>query len=60
VAAQKVLAAKLEGRDPATEKREAKRRVVAHRVEDVLETFVAQRLSQKRSGGEIARLLRHL
>src|SRR5467141_5444987 len=40
VAAQKVFAAKLEGRDPATEKREAKRRVVADRVEDLLETFI--------------------
>jgi integrase len=58
VAAQKVFAAKLDGRDPATEKREAKRRVVADRVEDLLETFVTQRLSQNRSGGEIARLLR--
>src|SRR5215468_7679070 len=58
VAAQKVFAAKLDGRDPAAEKREAKRRVVADRVEDLLETFVSQRLSQNRSGGEIARLLR--
>jgi len=58
VAAQKVFAAKLEGRDPAAEKREAKRRVVADRVEDLLETFIAQRLSQNRSGGEISRLLR--
>src|SRR6185437_5005866 len=58
VAAQKVFAAKLEGRDPAAEKREAKRRVVADRVEDLLETFITQRLSQNRSGGEIARLLR--
>src|SRR2546430_3448228 len=57
VAAQKVFAAKLDGRDPAAEKREAKRRVVADRVEDLLETFIAQRLSQNRSGGEIARLL---
>jgi integrase len=31
---------------------------VADRVEDLLETFIAQRLSQNRSGGEIARLLR--
>jgi integrase len=53
-----VFAAKLEGRDPAAEKREAKRRIVADRVEDLLETFIAQRLSQNRSGGEIARLLR--
>jgi integrase len=57
VAAQRVFAAKHEGRDLAAEKREAKRRVVADRVEDLLETFVAQRLSQNRSGGEIARLL---
>ena len=58
VAAQKVFAAKLEGRDPAAEKREAKRRVVADRVDDLLETYIAQRLSQNRSGGEISRLLR--
>jgi integrase len=58
VAAQKVFAAKLEGRDPAAEKRAARRRIMADRVEDLLETFIAQRLSQNRSGGEIARLLR--
>src|SRR5437588_3050351 len=58
VAAQKVFAAKLEGRDPAAEKREAKRRIVANRVEDLLETFIAQHLSANRSGDEIARLLR--
>jgi integrase len=58
LAAQKVLAAKLEGRDPAAEKQERKRRVVADRVEDLLETFIAQRLSQNRSAAEIARLLR--
>ena len=58
VAAQRIFAAKLEGRDPAAEKREAKRRVVADRVEDLLEIFISQRLSQNRSGGEIARLLR--
>src|SRR5262245_269897 len=58
VAAQRIFAARLKGRDPATEKREAKRRVVADRVEDLLETFIVQRLCQNRSGGEIARLLR--
>ena len=58
LAAQKVFSAKLEGRDPAAEKREAKRRVVADRVEDLLEAFIAQRLSQNRSAAEIARLLR--
>jgi integrase len=58
VAAQKVFAAKLEGRDPAAEKREAKRRIVADRVDDLLEAFIAQRLSQNRSAAEISRLLR--
>jgi len=59
-AAQKIFAARLEGRDPAAEKREAKRRIVADRVEDLLETFISQRLSQNRSAGEIARLLRRV
>jgi integrase len=57
VAAQKVVAAKLEGRDPAAERREAKRRVVADRVEDLLESYIAQRQFQNRSAGEISRLL---
>ena len=58
VAAQRVFAAKLEGRDPAAEKRESKRKIVADRVEDLLESFIALRLSQNRSADEIARLLR--
>src|ERR1700724_1632184 len=57
-AAQKVFAARVDGRDPAAEKREKKRRVVADRVEDLLESFIDQRLSQNRSAGEVARLLR--
>jgi Arm DNA-binding domain/Phage integrase central domain len=58
VAAQKVFTAKLEGRDPAGEKREAKRRLVADRVDDLLEAYIAQYVSKRRSGGEISRLLR--
>src|SRR3954462_13867602 len=46
--AQEVFAARVEGRDPAAEKREAKRRLVADRVEDLLEAFLVQRLSQNR------------
>src|SRR6266705_5297619 len=57
VAAQKVFTAKLEGRDPAGEKREAKRRVVADRVDDLLGAYIAQHVSQRRSGREISRLL---
>src|SRR5216683_2261843 len=38
MAAQRVFAAKLEGRDLAAEKRDARRRAVTDRVEDLLET----------------------
>ena len=58
VAAQRVFAAKLEGRDPAAEKRTAKRRVVADRVDELLEAFIVQHVSQNRSAAEISRLLR--
>src|SRR6195256_4688850 len=58
VAAQKGFVAKLEGRGLAAEKREAKRRIVTDQVADLLETFIAQHVSQNRSAGEISRLLR--
>ena len=58
VAAQKIFTAKLEGRDPAAEKREAKRRIVADQVEDLMEAFIAQHVSHNRSAAEISRLLR--
>src|SRR5437870_2778422 len=58
VAAQKVFAARLEGRDPAAEKQEANRRLVTDAVKDVVEAFITQHLSNKRSAGEITRLLR--
>jgi integrase len=58
IVAQKVFAAKLEGRDPAAEKQQSKRRIVADLVEDLLEDFIAQRLSQNRSRAETSRVLR--
>jgi integrase len=58
VAAQKVFSAKLEGRDAAAEKREARRRIVVDRVEDLLEAFITHHLSQNRSRAEVSRLLR--
>src|ERR1700716_4152747 len=58
VAAQKVFTARLEGRDPAAEKRAARQRIVTDRVGDVLEDFIAQHLSQTRSSSEVSRLLR--
>jgi integrase len=58
VAAQKIFAARLEGRDPAVEKREARRRRVEDGVGDLLEAFIAQHVSQNRSARETSRLLR--
>ena len=58
VAAQRVFSAKLEGRDPAREKREARLKEVTDRVGDVLEIYIAQHVSENRSAGEISRLLR--
>src|SRR5712671_4894402 len=58
VAAQKVFAARLAGRDLAAEKQAARRRLVVDRVGDLLETFIAQHLAQNKAGGEIGRLLR--
>jgi integrase len=58
VAAQKVFAAKLEGRDPAAEKRQSKRRELVDQIGDLLETYITQRLAQNRSAAETSRLLR--
>ena len=58
ITAQKVFSAKLEGRDPAREKREARIREVTDRVSDVLETYLTQHVSANRSAAEISRLLR--
>src|SRR4249920_2715054 len=49
VAAQKVFAARLEGRDLAAEKRDARKRMVADRVEELLEAYITQHVSQNRS-----------
>src|SRR5262245_10943230 len=57
-AALKIFAARAEGRDPAAEKQQARRRLVADRVEDLVETFIADHVSKNRSAGEISRLLR--
>jgi integrase len=56
--AQKIFAARLAGRDPAGEKREAKRRMTADRVDDLVEAFILQHVSKNRSAGDISRMLR--
>ena len=57
-AAMKVFSARLEGRDPAAEKREAGRRIVGDTVESVVEAFITAHVSKNRSAEEISRLLR--
>jgi integrase len=57
-AALKIFAARTEGRDPGTEKQQARRRLVADRVEDVVEFFITEHVSKTRSAREISRLLR--
>src|SRR5471030_82051 len=58
VTAHKVFAAKLDGRDLAAEKKDSRRRMAADRVDDLLEAFIAQHVSQNRSAPEISRMLR--
>jgi integrase len=58
VAALKIFADRAEGKDPAAEKQQARRRLVADRVEDLVELFITEHLSKKRSAREISRLLR--
>ena len=55
--AQKILAARLEGRDPAAEKQHKRKKLIADQVSDVVEACVRQHVSQRRSAREIERLL---
>src|SRR5262249_42322234 len=57
-AALKIFAARTEGRDPAAEKQQARRRLVADRVDDLVELFITEHVSKTRSAREISRLLR--
>jgi integrase len=56
--ALKIFAARTEGRDPAAEKQQARRRLVVDRVEDLVELFITEHVSKIRSAREISRLLR--
>ena len=57
IEAQKVLAARLEGRDPATEKLEARRRLTADTVPELISLYGKLHLSQRRSGREVMQIL---
>jgi integrase len=57
-AALKIFAARTEGRDLAAEKQQARRRLVADRVGDLVELYICEHVSKNRSAREISRLLR--
>jgi len=56
--AQKIFAARLDGRDPAEEKKQARRRLVVDRVDDLVEAFIREHVSGIRTGKKITNLLR--
>ena len=56
--AQKIFAARLDGRDPAEEKRQSRRRLVVDRVDDLVETFIREHVAKIGTGRRIASLLR--
>src|SRR6476620_7660266 len=58
VAALKIFTVRKEGRRPAAEKQQARRRLVSDRVDDVIELFIGEHVSKNRSAREISRLLR--
>jgi integrase len=56
--AQKIFAARLDGRDPAEEKKQSRRRLVVDRVDDLVETFIREHVAQIGSRRQITNLLR--
>ena len=55
--AQKIFAARLDGRDPAEEKKESRRRLVVDRIDDLVETHIREHVSQIGSSRRITNLL---
>jgi len=55
--AQKILAARLDGQDPAGEKRQRRNKAVKDRLEDIVEDYRLRRLSIFRSASETNRVL---
>ena len=56
--AQKIFAARLDGRDPAEEKKQSRRRLVVDRIDDLVETFIQEHVSQTTTSRRISSLLR--
>jgi len=56
--AQKIFAARLDGRDPADEKKQSRRRLVIDRVDDLVETFIREHVVRIGTNRRITSLLR--
>jgi integrase len=56
--AQKIFAARLDGRDPAEEKKASRRRLVVDRVDDLVETFIREHVAKIGTSRRITSLLR--
>src|SRR3984893_18990080 len=56
--AQKIFAARIDGRDPAEEKRQSRRRLVVDRIDDLVETFIREHVAKIGTNRRITNLLR--
>ncbi len=56
--AQKIFAARLEGRDPAEEKKQSRRRLIVDGIGDLVEAFIQDHVSQLGTSRRISNLLR--
>jgi hypothetical protein len=56
--AQKIFAARLDGRDPAEEKKQSRRRLVVDRIDDLVETYIREHVAQTGTWRTISNLLR--
>src|SRR5690349_16381664 len=56
--AQKIFAARLDGRDPAEEKKQSRRRLVVDRIDDLVERFIQEHVSRVGTRKRLTNLLR--
>jgi integrase len=56
--AQKIFAARVDGRDPAEEKKQSRRRLVVDRIDDLVERYIQQHVSRVRTSKRLTNLLR--
>ena len=54
----RIFAARLDGRDPAEQKKQSRRCLVVDRIDDLVESFIQEHVSQIKTGRRISSLLR--